>query len=735
MKLKISLLFVIAFFASSSISNAQQELTLQDIWSSGKYAAKSINALNNLNDGQHYTTLNNVDGHAVIQKFNYKTGQKVADIINSTALKNPINNEELKFDDYQFSDDENKLLITTNSIPLYRHSFEAAYAVVDVKSNKVSFLDNVVKQRLPAFNKTASHVAYVQNNNLYVLDLQTNVAQQITFDGKRNAIINGATDWVYEEEFGFDRAFFWNTNGTKIAYFKFDEREVKEFNMPMYTGLYPQDNKFKYPKAGEKNSVVSVYIYDLKTNKSAEIPFDKNSYEYIPRIMWANENELLITTMNRKQTELTIHQVNVNTLSISPFYSRKDSQYIDITVSQANFYYVTADSKNVILLDDADDYMHIYKIDFTSKKKTLLTQGDYDVKGWLGVDEKNKLIYYKSAQDGPSEEHVYSISFDGKTKRKLSDKKGFNKLSFSKDYSYFINTHSDLNTPYTITLHDTKTLKQLRVIEDNAILKETLKQLKFNAKEMFSFTTSQQVKLNGWMIKPKNFDATKKYPVFQYYYGGPGKNEVEQKWGGANYMWHQFLAQQGFVVVCVDNRGTGQRGNAFKKSTYKQLGKLEVEDQIEVAKYLSNLSFIDKNKIACMGWSFGGYLTSLCMTKGADYFKAGIAVAPVTNWRFYDSIYTERFLETPQENASGYDDNSPINFADRMRNPFLLVHGSADDNVHLQNSMEMSEALVNKNIPFEQFIYTDKNHSIFGGKTRLHLYTKMYDFLKRSLNI
>lgn len=712
----------------------KQNITLDDIWSSQKLRAQTIDGLNNMNDGEHYSVLEeDENNHLLINKYNYKTGKRVATLLNSATLKNPINKEEIKFDDYVFDATESKLLLTTNKASIYRHSFDAAYVVVDLKTQKVELLDEVIKQQLPAFNPQSTAIAYVQKNNLYVKQLGNNVAQQITFDGKKNIIINGTTDWVYEEEFGFDRAFYWSTDGKKIAYYKFDESQVKEFNMTMFNGLYPSDNKFKYPKAGEKNSVVTIYIYDVEKGTSTKANIDASAYEYIPRIAWHPSGTLMVSTLNRAQNKLTIYNINATNGTASQWYSRNDEKYIDISEGQDNFFYPTADGKNIILLSDEDGYIHLYKIEYATGAKTLLTKGNFDVKKLHGIDQKNQRIYYSSTEVHPSEDHTYVIDFNGVNKRQLTTNKGFNDVSFSANYNYFICTNSSFGAPPVTTLHTTNNLKTVRVLENNAELLATIATINTSPVELINVTALDGTMLNGYMIKPYNFDANKKYPVFQTYYGGPGKAEVEQEWGASNYWWHQFLAQKGYIVVCVDNRGTPNRGNAFKKATYKNLGKLEVEDQIEVAKYLGTLPYINKARIACMGWSFGGYLTALCMTKGADYFKAGIAVAPVTNWRYYDSIYTERFLLTPQDNAKGYDDNSPINFTDKLKGSFLLVHGSADDNVHVQNSMEMSTALVKSNKPFDQMIYTNKAHGISGGTTRLHLYTKMFDFLQKNL--
>ncbi|MGZ4093416.1 MAG: S9 family peptidase, partial [Bacteroidia bacterium] len=562
-----------------------------------------------------------------------------------------------------------------------------------------------------------------------IKDLDNGSETQITTDGENNKIKNGWSDWVYEEEFSKAESFFWNSNGTKIAYIRYDESKVKEFEMAIYNGLYPEQYKFKYPKAGEDNSIVSVHIYDLASKKTVTVDIGKETNIYIPRITWTGDaNILSVQRMNRLQNKLELLFADAINGTTKVILTEEAKTYIDIT-DDLTF---LKGNKGFIWSSEKDGFNHLYQYDFTGKLVNQITKGNWDLMEFKGYDEATKTLYYVSTEVSPTDRDLYAVSLDGKSKRKLSTQKGTTDAEFSKSFKYYVSSYSNANTPTVYELHSADG-KLIKVLEDNKELVAKLSEYDIAKKEFFTFKTSEGVELNGWMMKPVNFDATKKYPVFQFAYGGPGANECNNQWELFDYPWHQVLCSAGYIVVCVDNRGTLGRGREFKHSTYLQLGKLETIDQIEVAKYMGSQSYVDKNRIGFMGWSFGGYLSSLLITKGADYFKANIAVAPVTNWRYYDNIYTERFMRTPQENASGYDDNSPVNFVKNIKGKFLLIHGTADDNVHFQNSMEMNAALVKNNIPFEFMAYPNKNHGIGGGLTRVHLFSKMFEFIKLNL--
>lgn len=725
MKRIFSLLIAFILIQTANAQQSKKDLTLEEIWASPTFKPEYVDGLNSMKDGEHYSSFEE-DGS--IAQYSYKTGKKIKAIVSPSNLM--VNGSTLEMEDYSFSADESKILIAAETEPLFRHSTKSNYYVLDLKTKKLTKLSESGKQSLATFSPTQNKLAFVRDNNLFIKDIDTGKETQVTFDGRKNEIINGATDWVYEEEFSFDKAFAWSPDGNTIAYYKFNEKDVREFNMAMYKGsLYPEDNRFKYPKAGEANAIVTLHFFDLKTEKNKPIDVGSETDQYIPRIKWTNNpNQLSFIRMNRHQNKLELMLADAQTGKSNVILTEKNETYIDVTDNLT----FLADNKNFIWSSEEEGYNHLYLYDLTGKKVKQITQGNWDVTAFLGIDEKTKMLFYISAEASPMERDLYSIMLDGTNKKKLSTRKGQNSAEFSQSFKYYINTHSDANTPSYITLHSADG-KQMRVLKDNARLKETLAKYNLSKKEFFKFKTTEGVELNGWMIKPPSFDPNKKYPAFLTIYGGPGHNTVNDAYEGANYLWHQMLAQQGYVVVSVDNRGTGQRGAAFKKSTYKQLGKLETIDQIESAKHLASLPYVDKTRIGVQGWSFGGYLSSLLITKGADYFKSAIAVAPVTTWRYYDSIYTERFLQTPQENPTGYDENSPINFVKNLKGKYLLVHGTADDNVHYQNAIEMINALVKANKQFDLHVYPDRNHGIYGGVTRLHLYTKMTNFIKENL--
>jgi dipeptidyl-peptidase-4 len=720
----------------ASLSNAQDEqLTDELIWYSSEFRMEYVSGLRSMQDGEHYTTMESSEENgSEIVKYAYQGGEKISILASSMSV---FKDASKTIDDYEFSGDERKLLIKTETESIYRHSSKANYYVHLIEKQRTFPLADFTKgkQRLADFSPAGDKVAFVRDNNLFVTDVVQRDEVQVTTDGKDNEIINGATDWVYEEEFGFDKGFYWSPKGNRIAYYRFDERNVKQFQMAMYGELYPEPYTFKYPKAGEENSLVNVYIYDIKTGDSRPVDIKANKEQYIPRIQWSPDNDkLCIMRMNRHQNHLEFLMTDLS-MAEQPFelaskviFEEKNDTYIEIN---DNLIFM-ADGKSFLWNSERDGYNHIYRFDMSGNVQKQLTKGEWDVIEFIGYDEAEGNVIFTSSKESPLEKHVYATSVKRGKTTKLSTRKGTNDGDFSATYQYYINYHSDANTPYYITLNSAKG-KELRVLKDNAKLKETLKKYNLSKKEFFTFTNSTGVELNCSMIKPRDFDPSKKYPVFVNIYGGPGNNTVSDSWGGTGMLWQEMLAQEGYIIVSCDPRGTMYRGKEFKHSTYMQLGKLETEDFIDFAKHLQSMTYVDGERIGIQGWSYGGYMTSLCMTKGAKYFKMGIAVAPVTNWRYYDSIYTERFMRTPQENAAGYDDNSPINFVDLLQGKYLLVHGSADDNVHYQNTMEMVSAMVKANKQFDLFIYPNKNHGIYGGNTRLHLFTMMHNYVKDNL--
>ncbi|EAZ96523.1 dipeptidyl aminopeptidase IV [Flavobacteria bacterium BAL38] len=721
-KYVITLLFIVA---SSLSVNAQQKITLEEIWG-GAFRTKGMDELNAMKNTNQYTVLNfdRATKSYQIDLYDFATLEKV-----STLFDTKNHKEITTVDSYSFDQNEKKLLIASNSNQIFRHSFTADFFVYDIASKQVSkFTSNQIQE--PTFSADGTKICYAFENNLYVHDIISSATIQITQDGKKNHIINGITDWVYEEEFAFVKAYDWNVTGTKVAYIKFDETEVPEFSMDMYNeGLYPTQTVFKYPKAGEKNAIVSLHIFDLKSGTTKKINLGDYKDFYIPRIKWTNDAAVLsVQVMNRHQNNLDLHFVDANSGVTKIVLNEKDGAYVDVT---DNLTFLKDNS--FIWTSEKDGFNHIYHYDKSGKLKKQITNGNWEVTAYYGFDEKAGTVYYQSVENGSINRDVYAIKIDGKSKTRLSSKAGTNSATFSPNFQFFINTYSSATSAPMYTLNDSKAGAVVKTIVSNEAVETKLAKYDVTPKEFFVLTTEKGHQLNAWMIKPKDFDASKKYPVFMFQYSGPGSQQVVNQWNGINDFWFTMLAQQGYIVACVDGRGTGFKGAAFKKCTQKELGKYEVEDQIDAAKVIGKYNYVDASRIGIFGWSYGGFMSSNCLFQGADVFKMAIAVAPVTSWRYYDSIYTERYMQTPQENASGYDNNSPINHVSKLKGNFLLVHGTADDNVHIQNTMKMVEALVQANKQFDWAIYPDKNHGIYGGKTRLQLYTKMTNFIKEKL--
>ena len=723
------------FFIYHTVLIAQTAITNQLIWSGPEFSSESVSGLSSMNDGLHYTSTEQSDAFGTrLVKYSYVTGQEVGVIATSKDIFGDVTKA---IEGYEFSQDETQLLIQTETESIYRHSFSANYYVYHIEARRTTPVSDFKKgkQMLAEFSPDGKHIAFVRDNNIFVMNVADKKETQVTTDGEINKIINGSTDWVYEEEFAIAKGFEWSPAGNRIAYYRFDESAVKEFSMDMFGELYPTQYEFKYPKAGEANSVVNVYVWDMTTGAAKPVNTGSERDQYIPRIKWTQNNDkLCVMRMNRHQNKLEFLMTNMTqavpfAIETKIIFTETANSYIDISDALTFL-----KDGSFVWLSERDENNHLYLFNAEGSIQTQITSGKWDVIDFYGIDESTMTAYYSSSEISPMDKQVYSVSFKKKGAKPavLSTQSGTNNADFSKGFKYYIINHSDANTPPDITLYNSK-CKQVRVLKDNAALKERLKKYNLTRKEFFKFKDKEGVELNCWMMKPTNFDPTKKYPVLVAIYGGPGSNTVLDRFEGRNLMWHQMLCQEGYIVVSCDPRGTQYRGRTFKHSTYMNLGKLETEDFIDFAKYLGEQSYIDKGRIGMQGWSYGGYMTSLCMTKGADFYKTGIAVAPVTNWKYYDSIYTERFLRTPQENSGGYENNSPINFVKSLQGKFLLIHGSADDNVHYQNSMDMVSALVAANKQFDMFIYPNKNHSIFGGNTRLHLYNKMTNFLKENL--
>lgn len=672
-----------------------------------------------MNDGEFYTELKKSDKGQEITKYNFKNGEKITTLFKSSDF------EIKKITGYSFSKDDKLMLLTAETESMYRYSKKSIYYVFNIHNNKLKQISEN-KIRYTTFSPDGSKVAYVFNNNLFIKNLRNGKEIQVTSDGKKNHIINGAADWVYEEEFGLVKGFSWSADGNTIAYYKFDESHVKEFSMYKFNGgLYPTQEVFKYPKAGEDNSTVNIYLYSIK-DKTKTLIYTEKDYEYIPRIKWTNDpNILSMIGLNRHQNRLDFILVDSKDGTNKVLFTEEDKYYIDINNNLTflqNDYFIWTSEKN--------GYNHIYLKGLDGSEEQL-TYGAWEITSFDGLDSDNMQIFYRSTEEGSINRTLYVLDLETGERKKLSKEIGVNSVKFSKGSKYYINSYSNANTPPVYSLHKSDG-SLIKIIEDNELFNTKMEDFNLSKKEFLTIYTDN-ADLNAWIIKPPDFDEKKQYPLFMFLYGGPGSQKVLNGYGGNNFYWYQMLAQQGYIVACVDNRGTGGKGAEFKKMTYKELGKYETIDQIDAAKYFGDLQYIDKTRIGIQGWSYGGYMSSLAITKGADIFKLAIAVAPVTNWRYYDNIYTERYMQTPQENPNGYDDNSPINHVDKLKGKYLLIHGGADDNVHVQNTYEMTSALVKANKQFDLFIYPDKNHSIYGGNTRYHLYKKITDFILDNL--
>lgn len=729
-------LFVLFYALMCLVTLQAQKVTLQDV-ANGTYRAQSIQGLKPMLDGEHYTQISK--DHKRIVKYSFKTGKEVATIFDvATARNHKLKN----FDDYIMSPDESLILIQTETKPIYRRSFTAVYYIYNVRNRTLEPLSNNGLQQVPLFSPDSHQIAFVRNNNIYLIKLLFgNSESQVTKDGEYNKVLNGIPDWVYEEEFSYNRAFDFSADSKMIAYVRFDESQVPMYSFPWYKGMapekteyttYPGSYDYKYPKAGVVNSKVSVHSFDIKSRVTRKMELPVDSDGYVPRIKFTDDPEkLAIMTLNRHQNRFDLYMANPRSAICKVAIRDEAEQYIkEQAYSDIAFY-----PEHIVMMSERDGYNHLYLYTIGGNLVKQITKGEFEVKDFLGWDQKANVFYYTSNEGSPLRTAVYKIDGKGK-KTKLSTRTGTNSALFSKNLNYYINTYSSAQTPTLITLNNNKGQEMVTLL-DNKELKSKTAQLNMPTKEFFSFKTSEGVELNGWMMKPANFNPSKKYPVIMHQYSGPGSQQVLDKWGigsfGDGGMFEAVMCDKGYIMVCVDGRGTGGRGAAFEKCTYLSIGVKEATDQAEAAKYLSTLPYVDGSRIGIWGWSYGGYNTLMSMSEGSGAFKAGVAIAAPTDWRFYDSVYTERFMRTPKENGDGYQASSAISRASKLKGKLLLIHGSADDNVHLQNFMEYSEALVQANIQFDTQIYTNRNHSIFGGNTRNHLMNRVANFFLQNL--
>ncbi|HEX5552676.1 MAG TPA: S9 family peptidase [Chitinophagaceae bacterium] len=726
------MLYLLLFFTCLSavpLFAQNKQITIADIYKNHTFQAENIAGFNSMKDGRYYTE---IDDEGNLVKKSFVTGNTTDTLVRADEIKTP-DGKTLQPDNYQFCKDESKILINTRIHHIYRRSYSAISYVYDLKTKKLYQVspDPVLHAD---FSPDGSKVAYVRNNDLYYRDLTTGKETRVTHDGRRNHIINGNCDWVYEEEFEFTRAFQWSPQGDKIAYYRFDESRVPLYTIPFYTDTsnYPTLYTYKYPKAGEPNSIVTIHVFDLNTGKKQNMDVGKNTDQYIPRIKWTTDNNTLcIFRMNRLQNKLELLLDNAATGQSRVLYTDTDKWYIDETLLDDLFF--LKDGKHFIIVNEGDGWQHAYLYDMQGHQIHKLTAGHWDVDKIAGIDQVHSRLYFTAAYHSPMDRQLFSVNFNGKKLKQLTSKRGWHTVQFNADQTYYLDNYSNINTPPVFTICD-HTGKVIRQLQDNLALRYRLSEYDLSKARFLKIPNAEGVKLNAYMLMPSDFDSTKKYPVLFMNYGGPGSQSVKDSWGTA-FIWQQMLAEKGYIIVCVDNTGTGFRGEVFKKKyTYLQLGWKEIHDQMDAARWLyHHYSYVDSARIGHWGWSFGGFMSCLAITVGTDVFHTAIAVAPVTDWRYYDNIYTERYMRTPQENPKGYDKTSPINYAKKLKGKFLIIHGTGDDNVHFQNSTMFSEALRQADKQFAQAYYPNNNHGIYGGNTRMQLFTRMTNFILKNL--
>lgn len=705
-------------------SLAQKEITIDDFTTHNTFAQRSVYGINWMNDGKHYTTL---EGNKIV-KYAIATGQAVETLADGNTM-----NPKINFTDYELSSDEKKVLLLTGFEGIYRRSFKAEYFVYDLNTRMLRKLSEGGKQSYATFSPDGTKVAFVRQNNLFYVDLNSWREVQITTDGLLNKIINGTTDWVYEEEFSFVQAFYWSPDSRRLAYHRFDESNVRQYTLQKWNkgALYPEDYVYKYPKAGEANSVVEIWIYDLQTNSRVKADIGEEKDIYIPRVIWtANPNILSIRRLNRLQNQLDIIHTDAATGKSTVVLTERNARYVDVEYCDDLTYLM--DGKHFIHASEESGFKHLYLYTVDGKRLNQITSGNWEVIEFLGVDEKNKIVYYISNEGNHLHRNLYAISLDGRRKTAITTAPGTHTIDMGPDYQYYLDYYSHAEQPLQVSLYQVKGNKLVRVLERNEELQKKITEYGLVNREFFTYLSADgKTQLDATIMKPRNFDATRKYPVMVFQYSGPRSPSVRQSFAVDG--WAQLLVQKGYLVVTLDTRGSGYRGEEFVKQTYKQMGSMELEDLLAGGRYLASLPYVDGNRLGIYGWSYGGFMVSLVMTKGAGVYKLGIAGAPVTSWKYYDNIYTERYMQRPQDNPSGYEDNSPIKYADKLSGHFLLIHGTGDDNVHVQNSMALQDALIMAGKQFRCFFYPDDPHGIRGARRRHHLYTLMTDFILQNL--
>ncbi|MBB3186767.1 S9 family peptidase [Microbacter margulisiae] len=733
MKLLTFFLSTLFLTITSQVMHAQTPTndTLLHQIINGDFQPKQIKALQSMENGDYFTQL--CDSGKAVVKFSYRTGKAVDTLFNiRTVFHCPLKSIE----GYQLDSAEDRMLVYVNAKRTYRRIFSANYYVYDVMRKNMKPLSDGGPQESPAFSPDGRMVVFARNNNLYINKLDYDTEVPITTDGEAGEIVNGMPDWMYEEEFDCIRMFVWSPDSKLVAFVKINDTNVKPYSYIRYEGedpsfpssaTYPTVVSFKYPKAGTAIPQATVQIYNTYYKTTRQVNIGNDSDVYIPKIEWTrNINELAIAKFDRDQTKMQLYFANPRSTVSHLVLTDQSNTYVDYRNLQ--YLSFTPDGKHFVYVSEKDGYRHAYLYTTTGILEKDLTKGNWDITDFYGYDAAKRISYFQAAEISPLERNVYSMNAKGIEKR-LTEGQGTHSATFSNNFAFFIDHTSSLNTPDQYILRSTNE-KMERPLEMNEALIAKINALGLPKKEFFTCHGADGTLLNGWMLKPVNFSSSKKYPVLMVQYSGPDSQEAGDFW---TFDWEYVLAAKGYIVACVDGRGTAARGVAFRKCTYEHLGVKESDDQVAVAKYLGTLPYVDSHRIGIWGWSYGGYMTLMCMTNGSHVFKAGIAVAPVTDWKYYDAAYTERYMKTPQENPDGYKKSSPLEHAANLHGKLLIIHGLADDNVHPQNTFEFTERLVQANKQFEMQIYTNRNHNLIGGNTRYHLFQRMINFLDRNL--
>ncbi|MCR4918820.1 MAG: DPP IV N-terminal domain-containing protein [Prevotella sp.] len=736
MKRNIVIRILAAILACFAVPAAAEQLSLKDI-TNGMFRTETMPSVTALADGESYAYISD-DGQQVV-KCSFKTGNQTATMIDLNTARGP---KLEKIDGFIVSPDGTRMLIQTETKYIYRRSFTAVYYIYSLRNNTLVPLSQGGPQQTPLFSPDGQQIAFVRDNNIWLVKLlYDNAESQVTKDGEKNKVINGIPDWVCEEEFSTNRSMVFSADGRQIVWVRYDETDVKEYSMQLFRGTnpsrdeyaqYPGLYSYKYPVPGTQNARVKVMSYDIKSHRTREMQLPIDADGYVARlVMTSDSSRVAVFTLNRHQDLLRIYMANPLSTLCQMVVADRVKHYI----KEETFHSLHLTDRHMLLTSERSGMNGLYLYTLTGQLVRQVVSRKYVVCHAYGYDEATGDIYFSANPTGPTERQIMVSHKNGKTEV-LTPKPGYWSAIFSSNYRYFIGQWSDISHPTVYTLHDNKGHELARLI-DNQKLSDKLATYQMGTKELFSFTTSEGVQLNGWMVKPAGFDPQRHYPVIMYQYGGPGNQQVLNSWGigmsGQGAILEQWLCQQGYVCVCVDGRGTGGRGATFEKCTYLRLGEKEARDQVETALWLRRQPWVDGERIGIWGWSYGGWNTLMSMSEGRQVFRCGVAIAPPTCWRYYDTVYTERYMRTPQENAAGYDEVNPIARAGQLHGTLLLCHGLADDNVHYQNTAEYVEALVQADKDFTQLVYTNRNHSIYGGNTRNHLFRQCLLFFNREL--